>query len=77
MDVQFLEVTNTMEDHYSWLLDANMLDTSTFIHMEKDTEPVNFMTTPCLVVNGNSVVSLTVYFFLLNNKSKGTTKNGL
>ena len=48
-----------------------IMDTS---NMEKDTKPVNSMTTPCLVVNGNSVVSLTVYFLSSTTSQRALPK---
>ena len=44
------------------------------MNMEKDTKPVNSMTTPCLVVNGNSVVSLTVYFLSSTTSQRALPK---
>ena len=50
MPVELSEVTKTMEDHCLSLQDQ--------VKVELDPQTVNFMTTPMLIVNGDSVVSL-------------------
>ena len=62
MPVELSEVTNTMEDHCLSLQDQ--------VKKELEPQTVNFMTTPMLLVNGDSVVSLNSLFLIINKVSK-------